>query len=263
MIKYSGAGNTFLIMQGMGYSPNIRAKLVQQICNCTSGVCADGALFLDSGDKNCHWVWDFYNSDGSNAEMCGNAARCATQFVFDELKHKEESVVFSTGAGLIRCGRIGVQYEVEMPDYRILDPSKKVVVSGSAVATGLSINSGVPHFVLEKPIDEGYRLYRELGREIRSHSDFQPQGTNVTFFEKIDLNSIRAVSFERGVEDFTLACGTGAVAAAVAWNLLSQQTQVIVKMPGGDLKIVLPGNNKAIMVGSSEKIAEIKWMDKL
>jgi diaminopimelate epimerase len=118
----------------------------------------------------------------------------------------------------------------------------------------------VPHVVIEIPAFESFENWKERCREIRNSPDFSPKGTNVTLIlRQADLNTVKAVSFERGVEDFTLACGTGAVAAALYMNQKYKNTKTSVEMPGGTLNIDMSDLKKPIMVGPAKHLEDYMY----
>jgi len=232
LTRMSGAGNTFFILQGPLVAKADRPQFVQKICNNYVGFNTDGVLFLlDSTEADADW--DFYNSDGSSAEMCGNAARCAGLFYFAKMKSKE-NILFNTAAGVIEASIVDANKGI----VRVLMPQiigkfgvQEVVVNKKKIK-GFFVNTGVPHFVLLRTPDE------ELAKELRASTAFGSAGANITFTEFDSGDFIQAVTFERGVEDFTLACGTGAVAAAKYHHFLypSVITQTV-EMPGGLLQV--------------------------
>jgi diaminopimelate epimerase len=243
----SGAGNTFFIFdeRQKPVEELKRPERIQEICSGAFGAQADGLVFIKK-DSELDFAWDFYNSDGSIAEMCGNAARCASFFIFEERPEKQ-SLRFRTLAGEIEAKQIRLesraqaQIQVKLPEVREAKSEFKVFL-GSQEVGGCYVNTGVPHFVLEGEPDF------KLAKFLRSAKEFGPAGTNVTFFQGLESSSqkkqlMQAVTFERGVEDFTLACGTGAVAAAfAARQQRSPQVELNsilqeVEMPGGVLNV--------------------------
>lgn len=268
--KYSGAGNTFLLIEAQNVSPADRKQFTIGACSQDGKHSCDGIVYIQKTEKSELYIWDFYNKDGSAAEMCGNAARCAFRFAREILQNKNENIRFSTVAGEISCREILSEdtnvslVEVEMPNAQMKEVNKLIYTQEKPEGVvGFWIDSGVPHFVVRQEIAKGFSDLKELAKQIREHSDFFPEGTNVTFFEK--KKSIQskenpeyiAVTFERGVEDFTLACGTGAVAAAMAIQGLAQASVTTIEMPGGVLRISLQPGEKPKLIGPAEKIAEI------
>jgi diaminopimelate epimerase len=232
--RMSGAQNTFLIANifdpiwSQKYSSmtkSEKAQLAKRLCEGFFGFHTDGLLFLHP-EKEFDFAWDFYNSDGSFAEMCGNAARCAT--LFFNLKVKpQKKVHFLTGAGEI-TGEVLDSNQVRVEMTKVSDLKTMQALGQS----GLYVNTGVPHFVLNQAADA------QLAKKLRQVQDFGPAGANITFVENIKEQSMDAVTFERGVEDFTQACGTGAVAAAMyLQEQKGSKATIEVQMPGGLLKI--------------------------
>jgi diaminopimelate epimerase len=232
--RMSGAENTFFVINAFDPSwvPHFtkmndtdKQNLARHLCGEFYGFRTDGILFIRP-EKDFDFAWDFFNSDGSKAEMCGNAARCATLF-FHTKVHPKQPSRFLTKAGeisgeVLPNGQVRVQM-TEVSDSKIITVLRK---------TGYFINTGVPHFVINRPPDT------ELAVELRKVSDFGPPGSNITFVEDLQDDAIRAVTFERGVEGYTRACGTGAVAAAMyLQSVQGPRDTVKVQMPGGLLMI--------------------------
>lgn len=212
-----------------------RQNLTKILCDRFNGIGADGLLFLQPG-KETDFHWDFYNRDGSSAEMCGNAARCAflwAETIYQHNLPSKSEYSFSTLAGTVRVSRRSPsQIAVQMP--MLTDHQSQLQVSlNLETATVEWINSGVPHAVIERSSLEPRPELLMWAQKLRHHSHFGPHGTNVTFFTRLDSNRISTLTFERGVEEFTRSCGTGAVAAAWA----AGQKNIDVRVSGGDLRI--------------------------
>lgn len=246
--KLSGAGNTFVLIDARSSSKWIeseavlkktRSQLAKIICDKIYGVSADGILFLADGVDGVDYVWDFYNSDGSTAEMCGNAARCAARFCYEILEKKHRSrIVFKTGAGIVSAVILDSgTVRVQMPPVKRINLDLKLKTKTEDVSF-VYLNTGVPHLVLKLDSIQQAIDLKSLAKEARSHQQLQPAGANVTFYASEKANLIKAVTFERGVEDYTPACGTGAVAAAQAQALSSGESIIDVQMPGGSLKVL-------------------------
>lgn len=270
--KMSGAGNTFALIDARAESAwgdlekrfgFLRPEFAKMICDPVSGVGVDGLLLIQSGSNGFDYEWDFYNSDGSTAEMCGNAARCAARFCGESLSLTEKSGFrFKTGAGLVVTEALGGrQIRVKMPEARFLQSEIELKTKSSSVEKFALVNTGVPHLVqkIHDMMDIG--SLKEMAREARFHHDLQPAGANVTFYAEDSEGVIKAVTYERGVEDYTLACGTGAVAAALVHSSRNvAQLQVMVKMPGGDLQVVFLANDShPLMTGDAVFIGEFKY----
>lgn len=259
--KMSGAGNTFALIdarqnaawwgaeKSFGISRSVFAKLV---CDKINGLSTDGLLFIQQGSDGFDYDWDFYNSDGSTAEMCGNAARCAARFCKENLGADSQSEFrFKTGAGLVTAAVLGNHLvRVKMPAATILQED----FNGYTF-----IDSGVPHLVGQLDNFAETEAKKVAAREMRSHPNLGSKGANVTFYSEVKPGHIKAVTFERGVEDYTAACGTGAVAAALAYAK-ERQGLVQVEMPGGTLEIVFKeGDSKPEMTGPAIFVGEFKY----
>lgn len=267
--KFSGAGNTFSVVDATENSQWIKAEqgskisrieFVRKICDKVLGICTDGVLFIQSGSEGYDFDWDFYNSDGSTAEMCGNAARCAARFCYDSFAEKK-LFKFKTGAGAVSTQILNDgTIQVRMPEAVIVtDPIELSFNNGTREVFTL-VNSGVPHLVKRiKNLSDSQRL-KVMAQEARSHQALLPHGANVTFFVEDSANSISAVTYERGVEDYTLACGTGAVAAALIYAKKTSTKQISVRMPGGILQVqFIDGDNHPLMIGEAIRIGDFKY----
>lgn len=249
--RMSGAQNTFFIANifepswSQAYSAmsdSDKASLAAHLCTDFHGFHTDGLLYLRP-ENQFDFAWDFYNSDGSHAEMCGNAARCAAFFFYHKVKAQKQ-MKFLTVAGEI-TGEVLSPELVRVEMTKISDP-KEMSVLGH---TGFYINTGVPHFVLEERPDAN------TSKQLRKVSDFGTAGANITFVENLKQNYLQAVTFERGVEDFTQACGTGAVAAAMYLQSKKMaKNSVDVQMPGGILTIEGAGVGKRPFLTGSARI---------
>ena len=211
--KMSGSGNDFIIIDNR-LSPvpwEDLSGFAARVCRRRMSVGADGLILLE--DSDCaDFKWHFFNSDGSAAEMCGNGARCAARFaLLNGMAGKQ--MRFETLAGII-----GAQVNGESVKVRMTDPGDLVMAdqldTGRECVTFSSVNTGVPHAVIEVDDLEAVEVV-SLGRRIRRHPHFAPAGTNVNFIAPLPHGAWAVRTYERGVEDETLACGTGIVAAAL------------------------------------------------
>jgi diaminopimelate epimerase len=231
--KMNGAGNDFVLIDNRARKVTLSRDQVVRLCDRHRGVGADGVLMLvPSVSGKANWAWDFYNSDGSTGEMCGNGARCFSRFV-QKLTGLTRGFSFETGAGVITASFDGARVTVSLTQPTDLRLNEQVTLSIGA-QTIHSINTGVPHAVLFVP-DADRAMVQQLGPEIRRHAHFAPKGTNVNFVQRMGPNQIRVRTFERGVEGETLACGTGVTAAAlVAARLHGFTSPVKVQVQGGE-----------------------------
>lgn len=211
--KLSGAGNDFIIIDGRnGDLPLAHlADLARAICRRKLSVGADGLIVIDRSE-NADFKWHFFNADGSVADMCGNGARCAARFAFLN-GIAGARMRFETGAGLIEAQVTGDQVRVLLtpPHSLVLDISLRV--EDMTLRVG-SINTGVPHVVAPVENIAAVDVFR-TGRALRHHEHFAPQGANVNFVQLLENQVVAIRTYERGVEDETMACGTGATAAAL------------------------------------------------
>jgi diaminopimelate epimerase len=231
--KMNGAGNDFVLIDNRAQTVKLTRDQVVRVCDRHRGVGADGVLILvPSASGKADWAWDFYNSDGSSGEMCGNGARCFSRFA-QKLTGAKGEITFETGAGIIRASFQGERVTVTLTQPKDLRLSDQVPLSIGA-QTIHSINTGVPHAVWFVP-DADKAMVQQLGPEIRRHPHFGPKGTNVNFAQVLGANHIRVRTFERGVEGETLACGTGVTAAALISSRVHEfASPVRVQVQGGD-----------------------------
>lgn len=258
--RMSGAGNTFFVWN-LNTAPvpkESRSGLVRFLCDSFTGFFTDGMFFVEKDPSNVHdFVWDFYNADGSHAEMCGNAARCAA------LYHKlrmggQGKCKFLTAAGPIEAEILDFNIvEVLMPPLR--DAGRFVEVKdGKKKTEYFFVNTGVPHFVVEGEPDQA------LAEKLRVAPEAGSGGANVTFAHEVAPGEMEAVTFERGVENFTLACGTGAVAAA-AFSLEKNpllKTHAV-EMPGGSLRVNWKTPRQAVLSGPTQFDFDVVFQEDL
>lgn len=243
-VKMSAGGNDFILIDNRKKVFNPSPSLIQKICTRRLGVGADGILLVEGSRK-----WDFkmriLNPDGTEPEMCGNGARCIARFA-NLLGIFKEKMTFETKAGLIQAEVSEDIVKIKLEDPKGIELYRRLDLDGEVLTTHF-INTGVPHTVLiERDIDKIDVV--ELGPQIRYHSDFSPDGTNVTWVKVLDKKTLKIRTYERGVEDETLACGTGACAAACITYLLNLTSPPIdIETRGGEvLRVHLSGSNDKI-----------------
>lgn len=272
LVKMSGAGNTFVLVDSTRTSTwcelekKLRIKRVsfaKMICDRTMGVSADGVLFLEDPEtrEEARYRWDFFNADGSSAEMCGNAARCAALFANKYLSSGVNGrYEFLTGAGLVATQILGDDnVRVIMPPIEDFQKEKVLVIDGRQEKFAF-LNSGVPHLIRELEHFGDATALKEFARKARSHTDLAPAGANVTLYCREHEGVIKAVTYERGVEEYTQACGTGAVAAAYVEFVKSKVRNIDVHMPGGILNIQFSETSKhPMMSGNAVFVLEFQY----
>jgi len=232
--KMNGAGNDFVLLDNRAQNLKLNRDQITRLCHRQQGVGADGVIILiPCVSGKADWAWDFFNNDGSAAEMCGNGARCFARYV-QKLTGLARDFTFETTAGIIRASFSGTRVTVSLTRPKDLRLNQNVTLADGE-RTMHSLNTGVPHAVLFVP-DADQAMVCELGREIRRHAHFAPKGTNVNFVQLLGPNRIRVRTFERGVEGETLACGTGVTASAlIASRVHRFGSPVQVQVQGGDL----------------------------
>lgn len=249
----NGAGNDFLILNNMdGSLPEERfPAMAKLLCERRLSIGADGMMVVAPARTDADFRMLFYNADGSMGEMCGNGARCICRYGYENGLAGETQRIETT-AGLVTGRRIDRRrYRIRLNDPSILKTDYPVECGGSPYR-GAYIelgDPGLPHAVI--PIrglaDIPARELFDLGRALRHHSAY-PKGANVNFCEVIGTDHVLVRTYERGVEDFTYACGTGAgstVAALTLQGLVSGQN-VRVSMPGGDLFVTAECQHGAV-----------------
>ena len=235
--KMNGAGNDFVVIDNRAGDLRLTSKQIVRICDRHRGVGADGILLLEKSTNGADFRMRYYNADGGEAEMCGNGARCFARFA-NRVAAAGDKISFETPAGII-----GARLEGEMVTLNMSDPTglrlnvRLQIESEEAVVH--YINSGVPHVVVSVSRIDVVDV-RSKGEKIRRHEMFAPKGANVNFLEKRGPKKIALRTYERGVEDETLACGTGVVASA----LIFAATENV----SGTIGVLVRGGNE-LMVG--------------
>ncbi len=242
--KMNGAGNDFLVLNNLEEHLNAEAfpQIAKTLCERHLSIGADGLMVVDAPSQGGDYKMLFFNSDGSVGEMCGNGARCICRYGY-EIGLAGEIQTVETTAGIVTGQRITERlYRIRLNDVTTMQLNCPVEVDGvrypcSYVELG---TPGLPHAVVPyaglRDADE--HELRELGRKLRWHSAF-PKGANVNFYELTGEDTIYERTFERGVEDFTYACGTGtgSVVAVLTLQGKVSGSGVKVDMTGGQLII--------------------------
>ncbi len=206
-VKYQGAGNDFILLNNLdGSYDSLSMQTIIAICDRKFGVGADGLIKLNAS-KTVDFYCDYYNSDGTQS-FCGNGARCIVTFA-KEIGIVKENYVFDAIDGIHEA-----HFENELVNLKMNDVSSIKEIASDSMAIGFELNTGSPHFI-RFCTNLDTILVKEEGQKIRYSEAYKKEGINVNFIstETNDLFSIR--TYERGVEDETLACGTGITAAAL------------------------------------------------
>jgi diaminopimelate epimerase len=230
--KMNGAGNDFVMLDNRDQSLSLDKAQIERLCDRHRGVGADGLLMVEPAQNGADFRMRYYNADGGEADMCGNGARCFARFA-QKVSGKDGNVAFETGAGLITAKFFGDLVQIQMSEPHSLQLGAVLEVAGEKL-TVHALNTGVPHAVTFVDDLENTDI-RKLGAALRYHLHFAPKGTNANFATKLGPQSIAIRTYERGVEDETLACGTGMVACALIFHELTGAASPIqVKVRGGE-----------------------------
>lgn len=218
--KLAGGGNDFVIIDSRAVRIEDPTDLTRRICTRAVSVGADGLILIE-GSARATFRMRYYNSDGSMGEFCANGTRCAARFAFLNVIAGRKMTI-ETDAGIVgaEIGEGGT-VTLSLPPPHAFRPRRPVVV-GEATINGSSIMVGVPHYVVFLRGDLWSQQIVPLGRAIRAHPELQPEGANVNFVAVTDEHSIAVRTYERGVEDETLSCGSGIVASAVTSALFGR-----------------------------------------
>jgi len=234
--KYHGAGNDFVMIDNRdGKFDKNDIELVKSMCDRRFGIGADGLILIESSTAHA-FEMVYYNSDGSNTMMCGNGGRCI--------------VAFAKELGLVKEGVAFVFKAIDGPHDAIIEDG--LVKLGMIDVNEVSINqeghafldTGTLHYVQLVDDVDNYNVVTN-GRAIRNSEPHKKEGTNVNFVQKIGDDTFKVRTYERGVEDETLACGTGVTAVAIVMHKMGQTNSNVVKLKavGGDLEVSFDENN--------------------
>ncbi|MBU0762593.1 MAG: diaminopimelate epimerase [Candidatus Altiarchaeota archaeon] len=277
--KLQGSGNDFILVDEWDkvlIAEADKAAFVKEICQRHFGVGSDGLIFVAKSDvADVNFI--FYNPDGSRAEMCGNGIRCLAKYVYEQGIVAKKEMRVETLAGIkslnlvfkgdsvsevkVGMGRPQVKRGVAQvtgdPDKTFI--SQKVMIHGFEY-TITSVGMGNPHAVLFYENIDGLDV-KNIGARIRNHLHVFPNGVNVHFVELVGINEFKIRTYERGVEDETLACGTGICASAVASVLTAKATPskpIVFNARGGRVKVELDGTteniSEAYLIGPAEYV---------
>ncbi len=225
-VKYQGAGNDFILIDNRAKQfTGDKVAFAKKYCSRRFGVGSDGVIFIEKS-KTADFLMDFYNPDGSQS-FCGNGSRCAVNFAVD-LNMIEKKAVFEAIDGIHEAERIGENVKIGMHQYGAL----------KLMGKDHFIDTGSPHYISYlTPNDD--RAIVPYGKSIRYAADFKEKGTNVNLIAEKGANHIAVQTYERGVEDETLACGTGATACGLSYAFTNDIANGVVNVDvkGGELKI--------------------------
>ena len=247
-MKLSGSGNDFILIDNRdrAVDPTRAGVLAAKVCAHRMSVGGDGLILVERS-RRADFRWRLFNADGSEAEFSGNGARCAARFAY--LKRiAPKQMRFETLAGMIEAEMVprsvkrGAkpifdQVKIRFPDPKGLRLNLRVALDG-AERDAHFLDTGVPHCVYL--VDDPDQVdVVGIGRATRHHALFQPAGSNVNFISMLDPHHIRIRTYERGVEDETLACGTGSIASALIASLVGKTESPVTLIPQSRLNLMV------------------------
>ena len=251
--KMNGAGNDFIILNNIEekLDHSLFPAMARLLCHRHLSIGADGFMVVEAPSQGGDYRMLFYNSDGSVGEMCGNGARCICRYGYENGLAGEEQTV-ETASGLVTGRRIDQRnYRIRLTDPTVIRLDYPVEAAGkpwpcSYIELG---DPGLPHAVVPYPglRDKTMDELRSLGRSLRWHPAF-PKGANVNFYDVVGPDQVVELTYERGVEDFTYACGTGTGSTVLALTLkgLVSGEDVAVSVPGGTLHVTVAREGAAV-----------------
>ncbi len=245
--KVVASGNDFIVIENT-------SSFVKTICDRKFGVGADGVLLLEKS-KKADIRMRIFNADGSEAEMCGNGARSTALYYSCQLSAVSCQLKIETKAGIIEAQVTKDTVKIKLTDPKEYQKKIPLVICGRRLKANF-INTGVPHTIVFVQGVEQIDVLN-IAREIRYHKYFSPAGTNVNFVEAVNNNTIKVRTYERGVEDETLACGTGSAASAIVFALQSP-----VSSPGKIINVITRGGEtlKVYFKKEADRISDV-WLE--
>lgn len=268
--KMNGAGNDFIVLDHRHekFEEGSLKDIAISVCRRRFGLGADGLLLIEYPKTNTDFTMRIFNADGSEGEMCGNGARCIARYAYEKGIAKEH-MVFDTLAGKVEATVKGSEVAIKLNDPSIVEKKKNIFIDKALTCIYIELGDpGVPHVVVpfngltDTPLTE----LLVLGRQLRYHQGF-PKGTNVNFYEKLEEDHVLVRTYERGVEDITMACGTGAASVAIALVLegILKGPKIKILTRGGVLEITIgqfvPRVQHIYLKGDTAFVAEGKILD--
>lgn len=249
--KMQGAGNDFIVINNMALRLPLEQlpDMARRLCRRRVSIGANALMVADFPEQGGDFQMRFYNADGTVAEMCGNGARCIARYAYEN-GFAQSHMTIETVAGPVKAWRQDRRkYRIRLNDPGALDLERPVEACGKMwecayVELG---NPGIPHAVVYYPglVEKTEDELRDLGKTLRYHPAF-PKGANVNFYDVRGGGDVVEMTYERGVEDFTLACGTGSGSTAAVLTLLG-------KVPGPTVHLMVPGGDLWVEVERADK----------
>ena len=231
--KYQGTGNDFVMIDNRDkHFPKTNTQLINQLCDRRFGIGADGLILLENSDTS-DFKMIYFNADGNESTMCGNGGRCIVAFA-KKLTIIDNKTTFDAIDGIHHATIKGDTVSLQMKDIDTIDN----------YSSHLFLNTGSPHHVAFSS-DISQIDVKTKGRNIRNGAPYFKKGTNVNFVEQINNNTFKVRTYERGVEDETLSCGTGVTAVAIAANVAKKtsENKINIETLGGNLTVSFTEEN--------------------
>jgi len=231
--KYNGAGNDFIVIDDRKNNIDNNPSLIEKLCNRNFGIGGDG-LILIKESKSTDFEILHYTSDGNLGSLCGNGSRCAISFAYKN-KIIGKKTRFDAFDGI---------HNAEIINDNLVKMEMKINSDIIENEYGTWLDTGSPHLVIEKDNTDELDV-NLLASSIRYNEYYKKEGVNVNFIEKVSNETFKIRTYERGVENETLACGTGSTASAICMNYLgkTQSNNITMKCRGGDLKVEFISND--------------------
>ncbi len=226
--KYQGAGNDFIIIDNRTSSISLSTQKIEKLCNRNFGIGADGLMFLELSEQ-ANFKMIYFNADGKESTMCGNGGRCIVAFAnrLNIINHKTKFIAID-----------GIHHAEILANNKVRLQMQNVETIKQINENTYILNTGSPHYVMFYQGINQLNVLEE-GRKIRNTEPYKASGINVNFIEKIDADKLQIRTYERGVENETLACGTGVTAAAIALAEAEgkKSGNIFVEAKGGNLEV--------------------------
>ena len=265
--KLQGAGNDFILIdnQELNFASEQVTKFAARVCTRRVSVGADTLIAVEAARGSGDFYARFFNADGSEAEMCGNGARCVARWAFETGIAKEKMII-ETIAGDVPAERLDKRtYRVQLNSPTVFEADKLLQVDGKEVTVDYVElgNPGIPHLVVHVPDLAMTELETilDFARKLRIHPAFE-KGANVNFYDILSDQTVVERTYERGVEDFTLACGTGTGSTAYALTKkgLVKSDPVVIEVLGGQLKVNVVEND-LYLIGDTNMVVKGTILD--
>lgn len=235
--KYQGTGNDFILIDNRTEQVSgLSSQVIAQCCNRRLGIGGDGLMLLQT-KEGFDFEMIYYNADGKLGSMCGNGGRCIVAFAhFLGILKTDKAYFLAVDGPHVALVKKAEEIELQMTDVPLLNYNPKAIF----------LNTGSPHFIEFVEQLEDFDVYNK-GRAIRYNDTYKKEGTNVNFVEILGKNSLHVATYERGVEDETLSCGTGVTAAAIAYHQQElsgvKKASIQIQTKGGKLVVNFDNNN--------------------